>query len=369
MAHGSKKAVVTAIFVNGGVTVIKFLAAGVSRSPAMMNEAIHSLMDTLNQGFLYFGLREAERPADRRYAFGHMQKKYLWNLWSAIGLFSLGCGLGLSHAWHAWKNLGDQESPAAVTIADHSIDPVWISVIVLAVAFVLEGYSFLVALREFLARMRADSCRNPLRYLARSDDPTLTAIVLEDSVAMLGLVFAAGGIGLALFTGNPLWDIGFSALIAVMLGLTAFFLGLVNMRYLADMRDVQAESAFADLVRDCPEVERHHDLRSIVLDENHTVLVSEISLREDALLHGLEPRIAHFREAALAALPPAQRNDSAVQAHAQLRAVVQAALERTESVIDRLEARVRERAPQVTHVTIEVEGMAPTPVGAVGKVA
>jgi solute carrier family 30 (zinc transporter), member 9 len=368
MAHGSKKAVVTAIFVNAGVTVIKFLAGFVSHSTAMMNEAIHSLMDTLNQGFLYLGLREAERPTDRRYAFGHMQKKYLWNLWSAIGLFSLGCGLGLSHAWHAWKNLGEQEPPAAVGIAGHAIDPVWISVIVLVVAFVLEGYSFLVALREFLARMRADGFRNPLRYLVRSDDPTLTAIVLEDSVAMLGLVFAAAGIGLTLLTGNPFWDIGFSAVIAVMLGLTAFFLGLVNMRYLADMRDVQAESAFADLARECPEVERHHDLRSIVLDENHTVLVSEISLREDTLLHDLEPRIVHFRETALAALPPSQRADAAAQARAQLRAVVQATLERTESVIDRLEARVRERAPQVTHVTIEVEGMAPAPVSAANRV-
>jgi divalent metal cation (Fe/Co/Zn/Cd) transporter len=51
-----------------------------------------------NQAFLFIGLKVAEKPADESYAFGHGQKKNLWNLWSAIGLFSIGAGLGLSHA-------------------------------------------------------------------------------------------------------------------------------------------------------------------------------------------------------------------------------------------------------------------------------
>ncbi|MCW8943390.1 MAG: hypothetical protein OQL27_01380 [Sedimenticola sp.] len=64
MAHGSKKAVITAIISNSIVTVIKFIAD-------MMNESVHSLMDTLNQGFLLIGLREGDRPADDTYAFRH----------------------------------------------------------------------------------------------------------------------------------------------------------------------------------------------------------------------------------------------------------------------------------------------------------
>ena len=102
MAHGVRKAVVTALIANTILTVLKFIAAMFSSSASMMNEAIHSLMDSLNQAFLLVGLNVAKRPADEVYAFGHGQKKYLWNLWSAIGLFSIGCGLGLAHACMAF---------------------------------------------------------------------------------------------------------------------------------------------------------------------------------------------------------------------------------------------------------------------------
>ncbi|NHZ71437.1 MAG: AAA family ATPase [Proteobacteria bacterium] len=83
----------------------------------------------------------------------------------------------------------------------------------------------------------------------------LTPEVLEDTVATLGVLLAASGILLTAFTGNPYWDIGFSAVIAVLLGLTAFFLGAVNMRYLADVRDTGAEATFVDIVAHHAEVE------------------------------------------------------------------------------------------------------------------
>ena len=79
MASGSRRAVVTAIVGNGTLTVLKFAVALPTQSAALMNEAVHSLMDTLNQLFLLIGLAQGEKRADGRYAFGHGQKKYLWN--------------------------------------------------------------------------------------------------------------------------------------------------------------------------------------------------------------------------------------------------------------------------------------------------
>ena len=116
MSHSSKRAVLTAIASNFTVTVIKFIAGLAGGSASMINEAVHSLMDTLNQGFLFLGLRESEKPADQLYAFGHGQKKYLWNLWSAIGLFSIGAGLGLAHAWHSWEGLGNSHLAETVSL-------------------------------------------------------------------------------------------------------------------------------------------------------------------------------------------------------------------------------------------------------------
>jgi cation diffusion facilitator family transporter len=347
MAHGSTTAVLTAIFVNSGVTVIKLVAALLGGSAAMFNEAVHSLLDALNQVFLYIGLREAARPADQHYAFGHIQKKYLWNLWSAIGLFSIGAGLGLAHAWHSWAGLAHPAEHAAEAAVSGVFSPLAINLSVLAIAFVLEGYSFWVALKEFFHRMRANGYQNPLRYLLQANDPTLVAVVLEDSAAMLGLGFALFGIGLTALTGNLLWDIGFSALIAVMLGFIAVFLGYTNMRHLVDPRDLQAEQMFIAVVAAHPAVERYHDLRSILLDEQHTLLVAELELKEEAMTDGLLERVAYL-----------QANPGNGQtALSTAQAFVQATLERAEAIIDAITSELRAKAPQVSHVTVEIEGI------------
>lgn len=357
MSHSSKKAVITAIISNALVTVIKFIAAGLSGSASMANESVHSLMDTLNQGFLFLGLRESQKPADTVYAFGHGQKKYLWNLWSAIGLFSIGAGLGLSHAWHSWEGLGNSHIVETVTIFGHEISALWLNLTVLAIGFLLEGYSFLVAMKEFLHRMHSAGEQNPLAYLVKAEDPTLMAIVLEDSAAMLGLSLAALGVILTAITGHAEYDIVFSALIAIMLGGIAFYLGFINMRFLADMRDPDAEQAFRDVVKGHPEVERYHDLRSIVIDEQNTVLIAEIELREEALTLGLYDKIHQRTDEILDGIGDAQQEK--LYNYTTARAAVELIITRTEAIIDEIEKQIRERIPRVAHITLEVEGVAP----------
>ncbi|MCG6974894.1 MAG: cation diffusion facilitator family transporter [Acidiferrobacterales bacterium] len=358
MAHGSKRAVIIAITANAVVTILKFLSALATGSASMLNEAIHSFMDTANQGFLYRGLMESERPADQRYAFGHGQKKYLWNLWSAIGLFSIGSGLGMAHAWHAWHKLGTTDAIEVVSILGSQIPAIWVSIVVLTVAILLEGYSFVVAMKEFVGRMRADGFTNPIRYLSQSDDPTLVAVVLEDSVAVFGLLLATAGIGLAELTGDLRWDIAFSAMIAALLAFIAMFLGWANMRFLVDVRDPEAEQAFKEVVESHWEVERYHDVRSIVVDEQHTILVGEIELREEAIMSGLQETIDEYTTRLLETIPGDKRQKPGIDQYIRTRAAVQATIERTESIIEELVENVKQKAPQVSHATIEVEGIA-----------
>ena len=361
MAHGSTKAVLTAITANGIVTVIKFLASFVGGSASMMNEAVHSLMDTLNQGFLFLGLRESDKPADRRYAVGHGQKKYLWNLWSAIGLFSIGAGLGLAHAWHSWHQLGHKEAVEQVMVLGHEVSVLSINLSVLAIGLVLEGYSFLVALKEYLHRMRADGHNNPFTYLAKADDPTLVAVVLEDSAAMLGLTLAALGIILTALTGHGEYDIIFSALIAGMLGGIAFYLGWANMQFLADMRDPDAEQAFREVATAHPEIENFHDLRSIIIDESRTVLVAEIELREEAIIRGLCGQISQRRDEILDLVPLVRRQQEPTRNYATARSSIETVLIRTEQIIDELETEIKQRLARVEHITLEVQGIAQDP--------
>ena len=358
MATGSKKAVVSALIVNSILTVLKFFAALLTLSASMMNEAVHSFMDALNQLFLYFGLVQGSKRADARYAFGHGQKKYLWNLWSAIGLFSIGAGLGIAHAWHAYHNLGETEPTATVNLLGVSIGTLWIALCVLLISLLLDGWVLTVAGREFKKRMREEGETRPLKYLLEANDPTLVAILLEDSVAVLGVLFAALGIGLSSWTGNRVWDIGFSLVIAVMLGLVAFFLGMINMRYLTVIRDLEAEEAFRQIAAQHDEVERFHDLRSVIVDESNTVVVAEIEIREESMIFGLRERIEQQEQLLLDAVPESRRDDEQVRRYVATRAIVQCTLARAEQIVDEIEIKLRERCPQISHVTIEVEGIA-----------
>jgi len=327
----------------------------------MMNEAVHSLMDTVNQVFLFLGIKQSERPADGLYAFGHGQKKYLWNLWSAIGLFSIGAGLGFAHAWHSWHNLDEVKVGGLVNLFGFEVSSLWVSGIVLGIALVVEGYVLRVAWREFSLRMRQEGETNPMKFIVEGDDPTLTAVVLEDSVAVLGVLLAATGITLSFVTQNAIWDVLFSVLIAILLAVIAFVLGAINMRLLTDVRDLDAEAAFVKVADDHREIEKYHDLRSVVVDESHTVVVAEVELREEAMMQGLAARVERHEQALLAGMPAERRGESAVRDYVTRRAAVQATLERTEEIVDELEGRVRELAPQISHITIEVEGIADDP--------
>ena len=359
MTLDSRTAVLAAISGNALLTVLKSGAALVGHSAAMMNEAVHSLLDTLNQIFLYLGLHFGSKPPDRQYAFGHGQKKYLWNLWSAIGLFSIGCGLGLAHAWHAWAQLGQKTLPGQLLLPGlGSVDVVWMSLIVLAIAFVVELVVLRLAWRAFTRQAQAEGNRRPIKYLFQSNDPTLLAVLLEDSIAVFGVLLAITGIGLTRLTGNGIWDVSFSVMIALVLGVAAVRLGAINMRFLTDVRDPKAEAVFVDVVLSHREIERFHDLRTMVIDDQHTVLVAEVELREEVMLAGLHQRIAAQEEDLLLQVQEARQEEPTLREYIADRAAVQATLARTEEIIDDLERQIRQRCPQVSHVTIEVQGIA-----------
>jgi divalent metal cation (Fe/Co/Zn/Cd) transporter len=173
---------------------------------------------------------------------------------------------------------------------------------------------------------------------------------------MFGLVLAATGIGLTAITGNAIYDIFFSALIAITLGMIAFYLGFVNMRYLSGLRDAKAEAVFAEVVKQHQEVERYHDLRSITIDEAHTILVAEIELREEALVPILQHDFEKERDAILELVHHDKRNNESIRSYAAARASVEVTIARAEQIIDEIEKEIKTQLPRVDHITLEVEG-------------
>ncbi|MDY0340307.1 MAG: cation diffusion facilitator family transporter [Coriobacteriia bacterium] len=208
---GSKTAVITAIVGNLIIAIIKFVAAVITGSSAMISEGIHSLVDTGNGGMLLHGMNRARIPADEGHPFGHGKALYFWTLVVSVSIFGIGGGMslyeGISHIRHV--------APDAV------LSNPTVNYIVLAIALLVEGWSFSVALRGF---MKAKGTKKTWEYIRDSKDPSTYTVLLEDSAAMAGLVFAFLGIFFGHLLGNAYLDGVASILIGVILMGVAFIL-------------------------------------------------------------------------------------------------------------------------------------------------
>jgi len=269
MSHGSTKAVVTAIFGNSIVTIAKFIGFAFSGSSALLAEAVHSLADTANQCMLYLGLKRSLREADTEHHFGYGQERYFWNLVSAVTIFFLGCVYTIMHA------VGQIQH-------GHTPEISWIPFSIIALAFVVEGYSFAVALKEFLRQCKEEN-KSFRVYFVETRDPTTLAVLIEDSVAILGLVFALVGIALSMWTGSAIFD-GIAAIcIGVLMGFLAYFLAATNRKYLLNHSDDEVNEVAAKLWQADDQVQSVQRVNSIVLSPEETLLMAEVELREETI--------------------------------------------------------------------------------------
>lgn len=269
MSHGSLKAVITAVVGNGIVTVAKFTGFAFSGSSALLAEAVHSLADTLNQSLLWLGIVRSTRAADASHQLGYGQERYFWNLVSAVTIFFVGCAYTINHAV---GQLQHGHTPEISVLAFG----------ILGLAFVIEGYSFFVAMREFRKQCK-EAGKSFWRYFAETRDPTTLAVLIEDSAAILGLLLAAIGMALSAYTGSAIFDGIAAILIGILMGGLAFFLATSNRKYLLNRSDETLNTFAENAWRNMPTVQDVHHVRSVVLSPEKSLLVAEVELREEAL--------------------------------------------------------------------------------------
>jgi len=272
---GSIRPVLAAVFGNATVTIAKFIAFALSGSSAMLAEALHSLADTMNQALLWVGLVRSKKGADREHQFGYGQERYFWNLVSAITIFFLGGGYTILHAI---EQLQAGAKPEA-----H-----WTTLFVLALAFVVESFTLWLALREF-NRQRKKAGRTFRQWLTETRDPTTLAVLVEDSVAVLGLVIAALGIGIARSFELPAFDAAAAIVIGVLMGALAIFLAAINRSYLLNRSDPELDQLV--LKRWCSDkrVQSVPRVNTIVLSPEATILMAEVELREEEMFEHMSP--------------------------------------------------------------------------------
>lgn len=212
VAEGSKRVVYVALGGNLAIALIKFAAFLFTRSSAMLTEALHSLVDILDQVFLLVGIHRAGQPADEDHPFGHGLEAYFWSFAVALLIFALG---GAASIYQGVQRILHPEA----------LSRPWINYLVLAVSAIFEATSFVVSYREFRRTVHGRRIRL-WRFLRLSKDPSLFATLLEDAAALVGLAIAAAGVtGAAVFHVN--WADG-AASVAIGLLLAAVSLFLAN---------------------------------------------------------------------------------------------------------------------------------------------
>ncbi len=263
----------------------------------MLSEGIHSLVDTGNGALLLLGFRRSQRPADSQHPFGHGKELYFWSLIVAILIFALGGGMsvyeGVTHLSHPQLH-----------------DPTW-NYVVLGIAFVFESISSFLAFRAFRKEMRGQGI---FKTIQASKDPTSFTVLFEDTAALLGLIVAFLGIWLGHLLNNPYLD-----------GVASIVIGLI----LASVAALLAYETKGLLIGESVDPETLAEIRAIAAADE---TVEEV--RKSLTMHFGPQEV-------LLTLDIRFKQDLSAQQITQ--------------AINRIEANLRARHPQIRHLYIEAK--------------
>jgi len=204
-ASGSKKVVIAALIGNFLIAVSKFSASAYTGSSAMLSEAIHSVVDTINQALMLYGLKQADKPADPQHPFGYGSEVYFWAFVVAMLIFGVGAGVSIYEGIEKIKN----PTPIRNFVVNY---------IVLGAAFIFEAAAWWIAFKEF---RRQKGSGGYFKAVRASKDPTVFTVLFEDSAAMAGIIVAFGGIALVQATGLAWLDGAASLIIGMILATVA----------------------------------------------------------------------------------------------------------------------------------------------------
>ena len=214
-AGGGTKAILAALGANAGIAVAKFVGFAITGASSMLAEAVHSVADTSNQGLLLLGQKTSQRKADKAHPFGYGRDRYFYSFIVALMLFTLGSAFAIYEGIHKLQHPEPLTTPI-------------VAVVILVVAIALEGFSFRTAIVESRKIKGEVSWWG---FIRQSRTPELPVVLLEDAGALLGLIFALLGVGLAVITGDPLWDGVGTLMIGLLLGVIAIIL-IIEMKSL-----------------------------------------------------------------------------------------------------------------------------------------
>jgi len=292
MASGSKKVIFAALAGNTLIAVTKFAAAFFTGSSAMLSEAIHSLVDTGNQGLLLYGMKQAKRPADKNFPFGHGKEIYFWSFVVAILIFALGGGISVYEGIHHILHPQLPENPL-------------VNYIVLGAAIIFEGAAWLFALREFQHEKGENGY---IEAINQTKDPSVLVVLFEDSAALLGLMVALIGITLTHFTGNVIFDGLASVIIGCLLIGTSIWLARETKGLLiGESANPQIVAVIEEIVQQSEIVDGVNEILTMHMGPEFILVTMSVDFIDDASADQVEQQIALFDLKIKSRFPQVQR--------------------------------------------------------------
>ncbi|KAG2385424.1 hypothetical protein C9374_003239 [Naegleria lovaniensis] len=295
----SRNAVVKAIAGNTFITAIKFAAYITSGSATLLAETCHSLIDSLNQGLLYLGIKQSAKTPDQKYQYGYGRARYFYSLVSALGIWWIGSfsvmynGIQTlihppSHQTHPkvtdTTNGTDHHHNVLVPTSDMIEKDSWsymilnsflpdqmvttmmchyglVTPIVLLISFIIDGGVLLSVVKDLREEKPKDM--GIFQYMKSIQDPMVLAVLLEDLAACLGVVIAFAGIGMSIYTDNLIYDSVASLAIGGLLGLVSLSLIQLNRNYLIGRSiDSKMEAKIRDILMKRESIEAVYAIQS-----------------------------------------------------------------------------------------------------------
>ncbi|MFD9715678.1 cation diffusion facilitator family transporter [Streptomyces sp. NPDC059076] len=259
--------VIVAAVANLGIAVAKAIAGIISGSSAMLSEAAHSVADTVTELLLLTALKRSERPADEDHPLGYGPERYVWALLASVATFVGGAVFAIYDGIHT------------LTHGEELGDPL-ISYIVLAIAFVLEGFSLRTGVRQI--RAEAALLGTPAgHYLKVTPDTAVKAVVMEDTAALAGLLLAAGGLLGAQLSGSGIFDGVASILIGVLLVYVAWELGRSNAQFLIGRAlPRRMREAVVDEILTVPHIVAVLELTTLIQGPKEILIAAKVDFRD-----------------------------------------------------------------------------------------
>lgn len=310
---------------------MKFTGFAFSGSWALFSEAVHSLADTFNQWFLMVWIRRSSKNATDIYSYGFGKERFFWALISACGIFFLGAGVTLYHGVELLAN------PHALHVSTFSF-------VVLTVSFVIESFTFIIAVRE----LKHAHPYAGWKHLTIHWDPVTLAVVYEDGVACLWVLIAFASLVLYTITGNPIWDWIWSVFVGLLLGVMAVILIAKNRTFLLGKSiPPKLRKEIIELIESDPIIDKVLDFKSSILDVDVYHIKCEIECNGTALMKELG-RNNYFRN-------EYEEVKEDYQSFLEFCVDFTWRLPRLLGTrIDDLEASIKKEFPQVRHIDLEI---------------